>query len=94
MAVTVYDRNGDAWEFDRGRGVEVDHDYPSAPLYVVGSDGFVVGGLNSQSWTHFEIKTANPILPDSVGECIHAVVTGGGSGGSGAPVPGSWIKTK
>ncbi|QGH80193.1 hypothetical protein SEA_KYMONKS1A_5 [Mycobacterium phage KyMonks1A] len=92
MAVTVYDRNGDAWEFARGRGVEVDHDYPSAPLYVVGSDGFVVGGFNSQAWTHFEIKTADPTLPSPIVDHFNTLIVGGG--GSGAPVPGSWIKTK
>ncbi|URQ04533.1 hypothetical protein PBI_SEANDERSON_5 [Mycobacterium phage Seanderson] len=91
MAVTVHDRNGDAWEFARGRGVEVDHDYPSAPLYVVGSDGYVVGGFNSQAWTHFEVKPEETVLPTSTGEHLHTVVMGGGSG---ADVPRYWIKKK
>ncbi|QOP65868.1 hypothetical protein SEA_STLSCUM_5 [Mycobacterium phage STLscum] len=96
MAVTVYDRNGEAWAFDHGTGASVDPDTPGTPLWILDKNGICIGGFNSQAWTHFEIKTENPALP-AITDSLTTLVcnmTGGGGGGSGAAVAGSWIKKK
>ncbi|QGJ89321.1 hypothetical protein SEA_WATERMELON_5 [Mycobacterium phage Watermelon] len=53
MAVTVYDRNGEAWIFDQGRKVDTDPDNP-APIWVLDSEGACIAGFNAQAWTHFK----------------------------------------
>ncbi|UJE15471.1 hypothetical protein SEA_DUSSY_4 [Mycobacterium phage Dussy] len=55
MAVTVYDRNGEAWTFDHGTGASVDPDTPGTPLWILDKNGIYIGGFNSQAWTHFEV---------------------------------------
>ncbi|AVJ49471.1 hypothetical protein SEA_SWISSCHEESE_3 [Mycobacterium phage SwissCheese] len=64
MAVTVYDRNGQEWVFHQGGKVETDPDTQS-PLLILSDQGEVVGGFNSQSWTHFR----NPMqIPVRIGD--------------------------
>ncbi|AXC38157.1 hypothetical protein SEA_PARLIAMENT_3 [Mycobacterium phage Parliament] len=85
MAVTVYDRNGQPFEYPRGSYITVDDDQP---LRIWDEDGELIGVFNQAAWTHVK-----EIVPPKPGKRT-GVKTGSGSGGSGAPVPGSWIKAK
>ncbi|UVK60555.1 hypothetical protein SEA_PETERSON_4 [Mycobacterium phage Peterson] len=58
MAVTVYDRNGDPFEYPNGSYITVDGDQP---LRIWDEDWELIGVFNQAAWTH--VKEIAPPKP-------------------------------
>ncbi|AKU44873.1 hypothetical protein BARRIGA_4 [Mycobacterium phage Barriga] len=58
MAVTVYDRNGQPFEYPNGSYITVDD---NQPLRIWDEDGELIGAFNQAAWTH--VKEIVPPKP-------------------------------
>ncbi|ANU79424.1 hypothetical protein SEA_PACERPAUL_4 [Mycobacterium phage PacerPaul] len=83
MAVTVYDRNGEAWTFDHGRGTCLE----ATGLRIIDANGDDVGGFANLAWTHFVVKPdlvvkpEETVLPTSIVDHFNTLIANEGRRG-------------
>lgn len=53
MAVVVYDRHGEGWDYPEADSVGLNADLA---LGLTDASGKIVGGFNPASWSHYAVK--------------------------------------